>query len=206
MRMATDKEVRLLGQMANTVANPDGVRIFTKSYALNQVANFSEFTALYDKFRIVKVYMRITWQPPVYPWTTTTDPGLTSVQTYAVAHPTMRLWLLNDRDGDLGNYTESRLRQRRDVKVLTMNPNFKTKASWSVTPTINMAGFTEDTSGSATVRVQGRSHWLDCTQTTTQHYGTVIMADPENTGPDQDYNFGNLYIEYRYLLDFRFPQ
>lgn len=197
-----------LGQLGHPTENPSGVKLFALRWALDQVANFSEFTQLYDKYRLEKVYLKLTWLPEVFaqPYTMEHLPdsetvGRTGVM--ATTTPTLRVFMLNDHDGDLDSYSESRIRQRRDVTVRTLNPNFKSSVRWSVRPTINMAAFTNDTAATATVRTQGRSTWLDCTQPGTNHFGTILMFDAMYNNM---YKYGRVSLEARYLVSFRNPQ
>lgn len=157
------------------------------SYSFNaaQVVNFSDFTTLFDQFKIKAVLMEFRLM---------TNPDATIQPTNQVStsppylFPT--LWTVIDRDDD-GTITLDQMRQHQGARRSVLRPNAIIKRYIPYPSTLGMTY----KSGVSTAYTINRSKWVDVTDSATPHYGVKTVLDTEGLA-----NAGN----YTVRLDMKF--
>lgn len=157
---------------------------FTFTFLLSNLRNSSDFTNLFDQYRINKVdlYFKLI-QNPEAP-TTTNIPA-----TY---YPT--LWYIRDYD-DSANMTVANMQEKQGVKRIVMKPDMINKIS--VTPKFQRMLYQTLTS-TGYGPAQG---WLDCVDASIPHYALkTTMQVPADGATWQ------VEVQAKYHVSFKGPQ
>lgn len=132
-------------------------------FELSQVQNYTEFSQLFDQYRLDKVVLSMVWgnQQPVAREITNNDPTLSTLNFTTADADAITAYFVRDHDDNI-QLTESQLRERQDISMFSMKRGKMYKKTiipamrsvkWSSPPTI--------TGGNPTLAV-GRSfnQWI----------------------------------------------
>lgn len=129
-------------------------------FALSQVPNSSEFTTLFDRYRINKIDIRLVYA------------GIpTSLAGGFSTHPTV--WAYMDDDDAIIPASKTAVLERQSVRPFTYSDS-KTVVSYSIAPRWLLDG-TNKTS------LAPRSMWIDMSTPSVSHYGIKFWVDDYNT-------------------------
>lgn len=160
-----------------------GVSPQSHVFRLNEVANFAEFTALYDQYMITKVVVYFDYTPDVLN-------GLGSNMTESYFP---RLWVKRDYD-DSSTPTLLELLQSNQTKCLRFSSNRLTR-SISIRPAMASEVFRSSTT---TAYVQQRRKWLDSAYPDVPHFALKMVAQGLPST-----NLGAFTIRLKYYLRFK---
>lgn len=164
------------------------------SFLFNLIKGYSEFTALYDRYRITSIQLNVTLitDPTA---ANPTNINATNATTY-YNNPTNwypKFWYVRDYDDDT-TITLAVMRERSGVKMFIMRPNKVYRIN--VRPAIlNQTYRTSTTTGYAPKWRQ----WIDMAQTDVPHYGLKWILDTQGLDPSDSYPF-KIRIEYKYFF------
>jgi hypothetical protein len=127
---------------------------YSISATLAQCLDSTEFTALFDFYRVLSFTVEFTWQPR--------SAGLTAVQ-----YPTLLYYV--DKDGAAGPTSLTEVQSNAGVKLKAFDPNNR-----MLRVTINRPGvITTAAGGNGPIRF---SPLMDCSLATEAHYGFVFWG------------------------------
>lgn len=129
------------------------------SFALDQLPNYTEFTNLYDSFRINFIVQK---------WHLKIDP---SAQTATTASYPKLYWVV-DNDDSTAPSNLNELRQHSRCKMAVMNPNRPVTIKFR--PSVLMQAYEGAT---ATAYVPKWKQYIDCNDFATPHYGLKLGID-----------------------------
>lgn len=191
---------------ARWATTPDDISFTASEYDGAYVATFdaikaySEFTALYDRYKITKVQLQISLVTnpnsanPTNIQAGNNPTGAWTATTY-FNNPTNwypKFWYIRDYD-DSSAISLSVMRERAKVKCFIMQPNKMYKINMK--PAIlNQTYRTEATTGYS----PHWNQWIDMQQTNVPHYGLKYVIDTQGQTP-HDYPF-KVRMEYRYFF------
>lgn len=152
-----------VGAWAATVAT--GWNSTNYSFRLNNIPSYTEFTALFEQYKINAV--KLTFIPQ---W----EGGLDQNNAYIAAATvpyvqTPRMYVLIDKDGDPQISTENLMLENSDTRVIT-NPH----KAFSVYVRKPCAQYEVSTSLGFSAASPKPSPWLDCDNYGVNHYGVGI--------------------------------
>lgn len=157
-----------------------GTNVATKTFALANVVNQSEFFALYDQYKILGVRVYFDYSP-----------DFAGASASAGLFP--KLWVLRDYD-DITTPTLDMLAQSNKTICLRFNATNNTRSIY-IRPAIRNEVFrTTGTSGFTNMW----NNWLDVTNNDIPHFGLKMIAQglPSN-------NMGAITIRFKYYLQFK---
>lgn len=155
----------------NTLA--DGLSLY---FQFNQLVNYTEFTALYDQYRIEKVLIKlhlITNPDAVVP------PVTIPVTTQNVTNWYPRLWYSPDYD-DKQVDAISDFKQRATTKTLILKPN-RDYTFWCK-PACQVEAY-RDSAGTVGY-CPSFNKWINMADTAVEHYGWKWALDCEGLNPE----------------------
>lgn len=155
--------------------------------ATANLPNASEFSALFDQWRIKQVFVKYVYSNNV----STTASPTTFLPTLLVS---------NDNDDATVPASSAELLQRPEHKIMQLGTNGNTNNIRIVPckPNAVVSAFTGSVfSGYADAT---RNQWLDCNYSTIQCYGQKVWWDVERT---TNSDVGNLQLYVDFLLEFR---
>jgi len=157
---------------------------FNFSFALSSLRNSTDFTNLFDQYRIDKVdlYFRLVNNPDAQ----------TSTTVASSYFPT--LWYVKDVD-DTTSMTVADMQEKQGVKRVIMNP--QTLVKISVVPKFQKMVYQTLTN----TGYGPASGWLDCVDTNVPHYALKTVFNVPATGVDW-----NVEVQAKYHCSFRGPQ
>lgn len=154
---------------------PAASNFFTFAYApcLNDVVGDTDFTNLFDQYKIGRV---------MFKFRLVTNPDASNTQnttaTTNAANVYPLLYLFPDHDDITAPASINEVRERAGVKCAVLRPNSFVK--YSIRPTT----ITPITSGT----IRNRPQWLDVNSATTPHYGLKGMLCPQTGNVAQAYS------------------
>lgn len=156
-----------------------GVNAYAMTFELNRLTNYTEFTALYDQYKItgVKVY---------FDYSTDTAP----VSDPHVAIP--KIWAVRDYD-DATTPTIDDMTQSTRVKVIRPFPN-KTYSMFLRPAVLNQVYKSVVSTGN----VPKWGQWIDCNDSSVPHYGLKLVAQGVPST-----NFGAVSLRCKYYVTFK---
>lgn len=129
----------------------------TASFQLTDVQASSEFTAMFDNYRLVKV---------LYRWVITRNTDFTPTQTYR-GFPVRILWCHDFNDST--PLSSAEMMQRAGMRELYMQGDEKPASRWySLNPAVLHVGYE---SGVASAYTPKWRQWIDTASSSTPHYG-----------------------------------
>lgn len=167
---------------------------FAKAFLINELPNFSEFTSLYDQYKIIGIVFRII-------------PVNNTSGTQSIA---------NVQNGDLGGFLHwhidhddyasapasdigiDDMRQRPDYKIHNLfNSYNKNGFKRYIKPRVAIAAYNGAFSG----YMNAGNKWIDCNSPQVEHYG--IKGIFEIVNPSSEVRYVNMKCEATYYLRFR---
>jgi len=145
------------------------------NFTLTSLAGASEFTNLFDQYRVNWLEMSFTW-----------DPGASVVNLPS-------LYISQDWDGIAGAPTLNSISECSGMKLVMFDATHRTFNCRIVRPGVVLASAT-----SSSGRVV-RSPWLDAANTSEPHYGLLVWASAYNSSAAS----GTLVYQYRASISFR---
>lgn len=148
------------------------------SHMFNEIANYSEFTQLFDQYMITGVayYIRLITNPDNNGATSTTNnnvnPPLTTIVPTTSIYPV--LWSVIDKDDD-SVLTLAGMKEKQGVKRSVLRPNATIKRYVSY-PRVSSEVYN---SGITTGYGVGKPIWMDCNSPAVPHYGIKFCVDAE---------------------------
>lgn len=161
---------------------------YASVYQLADLQNYTELQALYDRYMITMVEMRIhlITNPDS---NSTLNSTLVSQQTNW--YP--KLWYCKDYDDSFTEGLDA-LKQRAKTKCIVLKPDRIYKIR--IKPAVSIQTYkTATTSGYAPAWNQ----WIDNGDSTVPHYGLKYVVDTEGENPNDSYPF-KIRIEHRYWV------
>lgn len=162
---------------------------YSKLFAMSETINYGELVALYDQYKIMGVKM--TFQLINNP-DANTAPNSSTLASSTNYYP--KLWYVRDYD-DIGADTIVDLKQRNNVKCVTMLPN--RIVSCYLRPATK--GYTY-LDGVTPGYSADWGKWIDCTNPTVPHYGVKFAIDFLGLTINQNWT---IRCEYKYYLKFK---
>lgn len=152
-------------------------------FKLSDLINASEFTVLYDQFRILKATLYFQWNAAAL--------DTTQIQTSVLMNPPV---IMYHRDYDDATVlTHSEFHERSATKYKRMRAGGIT--ALTVTPAVLAQNFEGAT---ATAYSPKWRQWLDCADSATPHYGMKVgFKYPASTV------YGNLAVWYKLTVQFK---
>jgi hypothetical protein len=152
------------------------------SFQLNDLANVSAFTSLYDQYRLVKVEV-LMYHNQLY---NAADSGNTIKN---------HLWVAADHDDVTAWTSSSQAFQYQDVEHLCFNES----GSKTIRPRVALAAYNGTFVGYANMP---ESTWLDCATANVQHYGVkyCIQASSTSTANTSWKVFFKYFVEFRQVI------
>jgi len=167
------------------------------AFTLDSVKSYTEFTALYDRYRLDKVVVKlrmISNPDAAYPLNTSSSGFLTNPTNW---YP--QVWSINDYDGGAGD-TVSSIRERQGVKCRTIQPN--KPLTFTVRPAVAVNLYkTSLLSGYGNRWGQ----WVDAATPDVKHYGLNYVIDTLAQDPSDTYPF-KFHQDIKYFFTMKDPQ
>lgn len=175
-----------------TVSSTEFDGCFTPSFDL--IKAYSEFTALYDRYKITNVQIQLSL---------ITNPNSANPTNIAAASATTyynnptnwypKFWYLFDYDDDSA-ISLSVMRERSKVKCFILQPNKLYKIN--LKPSILVQSYGTAVTTGYTPKW---NQWVDMANTAVKHYGMKYVVDTQGVDPDNTYPF-KVRMEYRYFF------
>lgn len=163
----------------------------TKFFTLNDVINQSDFTNLFDQYRIRKIVATFRMS------TVAVASGATTGIPNTMSNPT--LFWFKDED-DAGIFTNDAIRERMGVRSAQLFSGKSTRVVIS-SPRADM--LTYNTSGTVTGAGIGRSkQWIDCTNNNIPHFALKFMLAGMDCRGTSSPPF-QVTMELKYFLDLK---
>lgn len=154
-----------------------------KEFRLDSVASHTEFTNLYDQYKITGVKVYFDYSPDV----------LGAIPSSGNSHMYPKLWVKRDYD-DKTTPTISTMVESNQTRCLRFNAVRNTQSIFLRPAVLNTLYRTSITSGYAPVWGQ----WLDCGNSDIPHYGLKLLAQGIPST-----NMGAITIRCKYYLKFK---
>lgn len=151
--------------------------------------NVSEFTSLFDQYKIKRIKVRMIWTNNV------TNSSAAAGTLTGIANPIVQI--ATDLDDGVPPATNTSLMEREDTRFLAFDSTGP--KSYSVTPKYAMAASIGG--ASATLGAQG-SNWINVSSDTVQWFGTKLWMEPQSSGATQ-LQTGYLWLYFTYEYEFR---
>lgn len=157
---------------------------------LTDVLSYSEFTAMFDQYKILQVDFKI--QMITNP-DSTADVNVNNVTNSVNWYP--KIWYIRDYDSG-GSDTLAQIKERVGVKFFVMRPNkeytikIKPKVLLQTYKTLTATGYTP------------KQCWIDCVDNNVPHYGLNAVIDCLGLNPI-DANGFRFRIEPKFHLAFK---
>lgn len=173
------------------VTNETTLVNYANMFALNQLPNYAEFTALFDMFRIKKI--EITW---IYDH----NSGDVSTAAGVAANANMglpNLYVVTDYDDATVLSAAADYLQYEPCKITRMDKQVR----WTIYPHLAVSAY----NGAWTGYKNEKSGWLDASSANIQHYGCkwAIDASMCNITAGASVRIGTLNVYYKYFVDFK---
>lgn len=135
-------------------------QFFAYTFSLSQVVNASEFTNLFDQFRINKIVLK---------YRLVTDPANYLGNNTGIVP---RLFWFHDYDDATAPASLNEMRERPKCKIRVLNPYKPIKIAF--TPSVLVTGYE---SGVSSMYMPKFKQWIDMADSTTQHFSIKFAID-----------------------------
>lgn len=160
--------------LSSFVTNVGGATNAVYSFQLSDVDNYTEFTNLYDQYRIRRIDLQFI------PFYTQSTPGAGACSGVIYAAP--------DFD-DISATASAALRQYPACQVFGQTERIQV----TVEPRLAVAAY----SGTFTSYANLRDQWIDCNSPSVQHYGFKLAADASGGTANSFQVIGTYHLEFR---------
>lgn len=154
------------------------------NFALGSVPNSSEFTALFDEYKISKVKVKFMY---------TSSAGIQSAGNATGYLP--YVYTIVDSDDSNALSTRNDYEQCEDMKVSRIH-NIRSRY---FTPGVSLAAY----GGAFTSYANKKNQWLDCGSPNVQHYGLKMFIDTTPLGGTGSNTIGKLRMVATLYMKFR---
>ena len=156
-------------------------------FSLDQIYSYSEFTTLFDKYRLdkVDVYIQMITNPDAQLVTNVTAGTNVNAATAYINSNNWypKMWYINDHD-DSATTTIAAIKERVGVKCCVLKPNVVKKIT--VKPAVAVQIYrTATTTGYGPKWGQ----YIDMSNTNVPHYGLKTVIDPLGLDPSGTFSF-----------------
>lgn len=190
--MRVDRKINM-HRFARWVATPQDFSLSAASagnacvFQLNDLGSVSEFTTLYDRFKITKVQCRfhLITNPDAFLYTN----AAVNTQNHTNWFP--KLWYVRDYDDSIVEGLAA-IKERAIAKCIVMNPNRMYTVNLRPA-TLVQAYATSTTTGS----VPQWNKWIDMGAPDVKYYGLKYALDAEGITPTANFPF-KLRVEFKY--------
>jgi hypothetical protein len=159
---------------------------FAYTFQLSDVVNYSEFTQLFDSYRLMKV--ELTFRPHITNVVTQHD------STTNTSFRVPEIMMYRDMDGLGATQTEAQVRQRQDAVIkLATKP-----ITIALVPQVAQEVYRSLTTSAYSVPY--KNLWLDCSSESVPHWGIRGLITPVGTALAPNFNYT---IDVRYWIQFR---
>jgi len=165
----------------------------TYSFSLTDVLNYSEFTTLFDQYKINMVEFKIQMISNPY---AVYDINKNNTSSGNSQNFFPKFWYIRDYDGNAAADTLSEIKERVGVKFFVMKPNreytirIKPKVLVQTYKTLTTTGYAP------------KALWIDCISNNVPHYGLNAVIDCLGVNPADATGF-QFRIEYKFHLAFK---
>lgn len=162
------------------------------TFSFNQLVQASDFTGLFDQYRIRKVIL--TFQLINNPDASTNLNGWiqTNLASYPVTNWYPKLWYVIDPDGGASE-TISTIKERQDVKCRILRPNKTIKVVF--TPKCRVLTYsTPSSTGYSPKNIR-----IDMSDTAVEHYGFKGVVDTNSIDPNDNFPF-KIAVERKFVF------
>lgn len=176
----------------STVALSSTVVGFSKSFALSDLSTFSDFTNLFEEYRIcmVAAYIHLQTNPDA-------ERALNDNTTLTNANFYPKVWYVSDKD-DVNTPTLAEIKEKQGVKCKVLRPNAMIKFAFKPS-VLNQTFGTTITTGYAPKYNQ----WIDDGNVNVTHYGMKAVFDCEGVSPQTPFY---VRIDYKYYIQCKSPK
>jgi len=167
---------------ANTVDMTGTEQPLSFEFSLNSIYSYSEFTTLFDKYKLTKaiVYIQMITNPDA---DAITNRPIASQADYNRCNFYPKMWYIADHD-DSATTTIAAIKERVGVKCCVMRPNMVKKIAVSPACAVQLYR-TATTTGYGPKYGQ----YIDMAATDVPHYGLKCVFDPLGIDPDSTFSF-----------------
>jgi len=161
-----------------------------RQFKFDDITGYSEFTSLYDSYKLTKVVMMIQLiTNPDSTWALNTNSGANQQSNWFP-----RWWYV--RDGDGGTDTLATIKERSGVKCFVLRPNKIHRIV--IKPKVLVQAYAGSTSTGYLVK-QSKSLFIDMANTAVPHYGLSSVIDTMGQDPSDTYPF-KIRVEFKYFF------
>jgi len=164
-----------------------------RQFKFEDILSYSEFTALYDSYKMTKVVMMIQLisnPDSAYPLNTSSTGFLTNPTNW---YP--RWWYIKDYDGG-GADSLATIKERQGVKCFVLRPNKIHRIV--IRPKVLIQTYAGATS-TGYLQSQSKSLFIDMANTAVPHYGLNSVIDCMGQDPSDSYPF-KIRVEFKYFF------
>lgn len=162
-------------------------------FQLNALPNYTEFTALFDEYKINAVKLTFV---PAFAGGLDPNTALTSVASGGVFLETPRMYTLIDRDGDIQVSTENAMLENNNARIIRQ-PN-QTFSIYIAKPNIQFEVATTALVGFAKAASKG-GQWLDTANAGVVHHGCAVGCHLEGSSASQKWQvIATYYMQFRH--------
>jgi len=160
-----------------TLASALGGNSVAYYWTLDQLPGYTEYTSLFDQYRIKKVDVLIQTKNPI-------GPG-------PYGYSPVRIMGVPDFDDSTPPSTESDIQQYQNLQVWRPNTDKK----FTIIPRIAKAAY----SGAFTSYSNEAAGWLDVASPSVRHYGLKLFITADTTANDRCYwnVYSRVYLEFK---------
>jgi len=164
-------------KLMDTISISDVIKSENLEYAFNQLVGYTEFSALFENYRITKIV--VTFQLMNNP-NNIENLGVNNSTSTNNYYP--KLWYTIDHDGG-SDETLTTMKERQGVRCRMLEPNKMVKVSFK--PMCRTLTYkTATTEGFAPRNIK-----LDMADVNVPHYGLLYLIDTNGLNPDDAYPF-----------------
>jgi len=163
-----------------------------RQFKFEDITGYSEFTSLYDSYKLTKVVMMIqliTNPDSISPLNTLNTTGAFNPSNF---YP--RWWYVRDYDG--GTDTLATIKERSGVKCFLLRPNKINRIV--IKPRVLVQAYAGVSSTGYLVK-QSKSLFIDMANTSVPHYGLSSVVDTMGQDPSDSYPF-KIRVEFKYYF------
>jgi len=164
------------------------------AFTFDSIKSYTEFTALYDRYRLDKVVVKLRMINNV-----DNSIALNNATAQSGTNWYPQVWSINDYDGGAGD-TVSSIRERQGVKCRTISPN--KPLTFTVRPAVAVNLYkTSLLSGYGNRWGQ----WVDAATPDVKHYGLNYVIDTLAQDPNDSFPF-KFHQDIKYFFTMKDPQ